>query len=164
MIRHYVLTLAFFLFAGPALALSCMRPDAVRMFEYARQSDDVYYLIKGRITPVGDYDVPEIDHNAPTPHKDVFADTPIQIEGIGLGERGFSVPVDVSAIARIGCLSVWCAGAPSAEELLMIVKRDRNDLVLEVGPCGGTTIPWSKEAEDRLLACHVSNTCDPGEF
>ena len=164
MIRHLTVALALMLVTGPALALSCMRPDAVRMFEHARKSDDVYYVIKGRITPDVKYDVPDVDFDAPSSGKDVFADTPVQITGTGLGTSGFSVPVDVGATVRLKCLSVWCAGPPPKDEVLMFVKATDNKLILEVGPCGGTAIEWSQDAEKRLLACHLSDTCQPAEF
>lgn len=164
MIRHMTLALAVITCATPAVSLSCMRPDAVRMFEYARESQDIYYVIKGRITAVGAYDVPKVDFDAPQSGKDLFADTPVQISGTGLSASGFSVPVEIDATVRLKCLSVWCAGPPSEDELLMSVKKTDDALILEVGPCGGTAIPWSKDAEDRLLACHMSGTCEPAEF
>ena len=164
MIRHIAIALAMSAAAGPALALSCMRPDAVRMFEYARDSDAIYYVIKGRVTPLGDYDVPEVDFDAPTSGKDVFADTPVKISGIGLSSNGFSVPVEIGATVRLTCLSVWCAGPPNSEELLMIVEKNGDDLTLEIGPCGGTAIPWDRASEERLLQCHLSDKCVPGDL
>lgn len=164
MIRHIPAALAVVTLADPALALSCMRPDAVRMFEYARDSVDIYYVIRGRVTPVRAYKVPEVDFDAPASDRDVFTETPVQISGVGLSARGFSVPVEISAIVRLSCLSVWCAGPPADGELLMIVEKSGNDLVLEIGPCGGTAIPWDRASEERLLQCHLSDTCVPGDF
>lgn len=160
MMRSLSLALACATFASPALSLSCMRPDAVRMFENARDSADVYYVIKGRVTPVGEYAVPIAENG-----KDGTTETPVQISGIGLNARGFSVPVDTSATVTLKCLSVWCASPPPADkDLLMIVKTEDDDLSLEVGPCGGTAIAWSAEAEERLLRCHLSDDCKPAEF
>ncbi|NNE88620.1 MAG: hypothetical protein HKN27_11135 [Silicimonas sp.] len=159
MIRNLALTLVLALAAGPAMALSCMRPDAVRMFEYARDSKDIFYVIKGRITPVDAYDVPTSKNGS-----DTATDTPVLISGTGLGPGGFSVPVEIGATVRLTCLSVWCAGPPADEELLMIVKKAGDDLTLEIGPCGGTAIPWNSASEERLLQCHVSDNCVPGDF
>lgn len=159
MIRQISLALALVTSATPALSLSCMRPDSVRMFEYARESEDVFYVIKGRITPTKSYVIPEADNQ-----KGSTATTPVQIKGIGLGPTGFSTPVAIGATVQLSCLSVWCSGPPPNDELLMIVKKSDDALILEVGPCGGTAIPWSKDAEDRLLACHLSDTCEPAEF
>ena len=164
MIRHAILALAMILCAGPAMALSCMRPDAVRMFEYARDSEDIFYVIKGRIDPVSDYDVPTVDSDAQPKMNDAVANTPVRIKGVGLGRKGFSVPVDVAATVQLSCLSVWCSGPPPDGELLMIVKKETNALTFQIGPCGGTAIPWSKDAEDRLLQCHLSNNCEPADF
>lgn len=163
MIRQTVLALTLALSASPALSLSCMRPDVVRMFEYARDSDDIYYVIKGRLTPSKPYAIPEPKTSAPGDLPST-ADTPVGINGMGLGSHSFSVSVEVGATVRLKCLSVWCAGPPPESELLMIVKKSNEDLVLDVGPCGGTAIPWSAEAEKRLLECHRSDSCKPAEF
>lgn len=157
--KLFSLALVLATIATPALSLSCMRPDAVGMFEYARESQDIFYVIKGRVTPTNPYVIPKADNT-----KDSVANTPVQIEGIGLGPTGFSTPVAIGATVQLRCLSVWCAGPPSDEEMLMIVKKTDDALMLEVGPCGGTALPWSKDAEDRLLACHLSDTCEPAEF
>lgn len=154
MIRSVALTLAVITAAGPAAALSCLRPDAVRMFEYARDSADIYYVIKGRLTALGPYAIPSSENG-----KDNSADTPVQITGSGLSSQGFSVPVDISATLRLNCLAVWCASPPADEELLMIVKKAEDALILEVGPCGGTAVNWDKDAEERLLKCHMSKVC-----
>ena len=159
MIRRLALTLAMILAANPVLALSCMRPDAVRMLEYARDSDAIYYVIKGRITPVGTYNMPSSEHG-----KDSAADTPVQISGLGLGTVSFSVPVDIGATVRLTCLAVWCASPPADGELLMIVEETGDELTLEIGPCGGTAIPWDRASEERLLQCHLSDNCVPGDF
>jgi hypothetical protein len=159
MIRHLILTLALLTAATPALSLSCMRPDAVRMFEYARDSDDVFYVIKGRLTPTSPYAIPKPEND-----KDTEATTLVQISGLGLSRTDFSVPVEIGATVRLSCLSVWCAGPPPEGELLMIVKKTGEDLTLELGPCGGTAIPWSVDAENRLLKCHQTKSCKPAQF
>ena len=159
MIRQITLALALIIVSGPALALSCMRPDVVSMLEFARDSKDVYYVIKGRLTPTNPYAIPE-----PKNATDSAADTPVSISGSGLGSYSFSVPVEVGATVRLKCLSVWCAGPPPEDELLMIVRKSDEALVLDVGPCGGTAIPWSVAAEKRLLECYRTGKCERAEF
>ena len=158
-LRQIAVGLTLFLAANPAFSLSCMRPDSVRMFENARDSEDIYYVIKGRLTPKNTYAIPTSENG-----KDSVADTSVVIDGVGLGTRSFSVPVKVEAMVILTCLSVWCAGPPPEGELLMIVKKQNEALTLEVGPCGGTAIPWSVDSENRLLDCHRSNSCKPAEF
>lgn len=155
MIRSTALTLAIITTASPAVALSCLRPDAVNMFEYARDSADVYYVIKGRLMALDPYEIPTSESG-----KDNSTDTQVQITGSGLSTNGFSIPVDTNATVRLTCLAVWCANPPPDEELLMIVKSEKDALVLEVGPCGGTAISWNKDAEERLLRCHQSDICE----
>ncbi|MEO9823404.1 MAG: hypothetical protein ABJF50_03180 [Paracoccaceae bacterium] len=159
MIRNISLALTFLTISSPAFALSCMRPDVVSMLEFARKSEDVYYVIKGRVTPTSPYTIPEPKNGA-----DSSVSTPVVISGTGLGQRSFSVPVEVGAIAKLNCLSVWCAGPPAEGELLMILRKSDEELILDVGPCGGTAISWSVEAEKRLLECHRSGKCERGEF
>ena len=159
MVRRVMLALALTMLSGPAFSLSCMRPDAVWMLEYARDSEDVYYVIKGRLTPTSAYTIPEPENEG-----DSTADTPAMISGMGLGSRSFSVPVEIGATVRLSCLSVWCAGPPPEDELLMIVRKSDEELVLDVGPCGVTAIPWSVEAENRLLECHRSDKCERADF
>jgi hypothetical protein len=164
MIRVLATALALSAIAAPAFALSCLRPDAVRMFEYARDSKETFYVIKGRITPVGDYAIPEAKQTTSPTDKDAFADTPVQITGVGLSANGFSVPVEIGATVRLTCLSVWCPGPPPDGELLMIVKKDGIELTLDIGPCGGTAVSWDPASEERLLRCHLSDTCVAEEF
>ena len=46
----------------------------------------------------------------------------------------------------------------------MIVEKNGDDLTLEIGPCGGTAIPWDRASEERLLQCHLSDKCVTGDF
>ena len=159
MFGQWTLALALMTAATPALSLSCMRPDAVRMYEYARDSEDVFYVIKGRVTPTKPYTIP-VSQNG----KDASADTLVRISGVGLGRTAFSTPVEIGATVRLSCLSVWCARPPSEDEHLMIIKKMGEELTLGIGPCGGATIPWTIDAEKRLLECHQTNNCKPAEF
>ena len=43
-------TIAWIFLAGPALALSCVRPDAVRDFLEADASSDVWIVVEGVLT------------------------------------------------------------------------------------------------------------------
>ena len=45
--------------SGFAAALSCLRPDAVTLYEQARDSEDAYYIVRGELQITGPVDEPD---------------------------------------------------------------------------------------------------------
>ncbi|MEM6384679.1 MAG: hypothetical protein AAF718_00445 [Pseudomonadota bacterium] len=146
------------LIANPANALSCMRPDAVRLFEEARDAETAFYIVKGEVEFLEPPNTPP--RNAKTP-----ATTRARITGLALSKSGFNAPFDERVTLKASCLGPWC-GAPEMVEgsRLMAVEIGLADLSLYIGPCGGDQMAWDEQAEDRLLSCHLQGICEAAEF
>ena len=148
---RYTLALLSALAAQPALALSCLPPDPVALYERARDADERYMIVRGRILPSGTV-------NLPVEGKE--AETQARVEGMALSEDGFVRPFDRPATLRLLCFGPWCANAPDPEaETFMAVQLDGPDLVVEIGPCLDNHIGVEEGDEDRVLACHRDGTC-----
>jgi hypothetical protein len=142
----------------PAQALSCLPPDAVRLYEAARDATEIYYMVRGRI------DLME-PANVPLPDSEDQAETRARISGMALGSHSFGTAVDREITISTHCLGPWC-GSPevAAGELFATLRVDGDRLILRMGPCGGDQVPWDKDGEARVLACHRDNTCNYKEF
>ena len=147
--------------SGPALALSCMRPDVATSYRDAADSADSYLVVLGRLT----HDEPASAETMRNPDR---VDDPPQtfearIAGHFLNGESFGGDIAVPVTVTVGCVSVWCAPVPPAEaEVLAFVRHDAEGYYLDVGPCGGRyfTDP-TQEQIDRVLACHAGGDCAP---
>ncbi|MEO1537867.1 MAG: hypothetical protein AAFR73_09060 [Pseudomonadota bacterium] len=144
--------------ATPALGLSCMRPDAVRMFEQARDADAAYYIVKGELSFLETPKTPP--RNAKTP-----ALTRARVTGEALSNSGFNASFDRDVTVEASCIGPWC-GSPEglSGPLIMALRIDATDVILEISACGGDQVPWTENAEERLLQCHLDDICIPAEF
>ncbi len=144
--------------AGPASALSCLRPDAVRLFEYARDAEAAFYIVKGQITLLEAANLPEKGSKSP-------ATTRAKIDGVALTTRDFEVPFTRNVSIETSCASIWCGTLDNLDGLLIIALETNGDaLTLRVGPCGGDAVRWDEARERRLLDCHLNGVCKPSEF
>ena len=150
--------IALLALAGPATALSCLRPDAVRLYEQARDSEDLYVAVRGRIDLLETANAPVPDSNAP-------AITEATLSGVALTTHGFGAEFNREVQISATCGGPWCGSAEAFDgEIIAFLKVDKSlgesdSYTLAAGPCGGSAIAWSKDAERRLLACHRDNTC-----
>lgn len=146
------------LLAGPVHALSCMRPDAVRLFETARDAEERFYIVKGEVAYLEPVRTPDPNGKATTR-------TRARITGMALTASGFGAPFDRDVTLEATCLGVWC-GKPGelGGTRIMALEVRPGGLVLDVGPCGGDQLAWEASQEDRLLKCHLEGDCRPAEF
>ncbi|MEM8801312.1 MAG: hypothetical protein AAGF55_02135 [Pseudomonadota bacterium] len=153
-----VAAIAFALIASPALSLSCLRPDIVRMYEQAREAEAGYWLVRGQLfsnTPLA----------TPQPEPDgrfkdnASADSTAQFQGQGLHRDGFRDIPDMDITVKITCLAHWCGGVPLEEDLLMAIEVTETGPVLLAPPCSSRVIRFSKENEARLLRCAIEGVC-----
>ncbi len=157
MIR-FAWVLALFASVSPALALSCLRPDAVRIYEQARDSEDLFVIVRGRLDLVGPAREPDPESNLP-------AVTMARVNGFALTSHGFGAVFDRDVMVEAVCLGPWCGSAVGFEgEQLMGLRVSGGIYSLTADPCGSFAVPWSKEGETRLLACHRSDTCEAADF
>ena len=143
--------------AQPLHALSCMAPDVVRQYEYARDSKDTYSMVIGRIEPYGPIAEPEQDLTGQTER---HVDTRVRLVGRSLTAQGFSGEFQRDVTLRVGCLSVWCAGAPDTEgEVFVTLRHDGEARIMDIGPCPGNALKWTADDEARVLNCHRFQKC-----
>lgn len=147
-----------FALATPAFALSCMPPDAVQLYEAARDSDDTYVAVRGRIDLSEPAQTPEPDTEMPAITKAVMS-------GYALTSHGFGALFHRKIEIRATCLGPWCGSADGfGGEQIAMLRVDRNNIyTLMAGPCGGQALDWSKDGERRLLECHRTGNCSAAE-
>ncbi len=154
MIRGISLVAALIAAGSPALALSCLQPDAVRLYEMARDAEEEFYFVKGRVDLIGPV-------REPVPNTDTPALTRARISGTALNSHGFGTAFEQDITIEASCLSVWC-GSPEdpTGELFAALEIKDQGLTLRVGPCGGDVVQWDRDGERRLLECHRTGLCE----
>lgn len=155
MIRRIALLLFL---ASPANALSCLPPDAVRLYSQATESDERFVIVKGRLDPAKPITIPEIPKNG-TLSESEAAITRVRMTGHLLGEEDFSQAFDGDVDVSVTCLSVWCGDPVTDRDILGALRLTDDVPVLEIGPCGGNSIPLEQADLKALLACHRSGKC-----
>ncbi|WP_316650829.1 hypothetical protein [Ovoidimarina sediminis] len=137
--------------AGPALALSCLPPDPVRLYTEARDSADPYRIVSGRFDRVPD---------AGAKAEDAPVTFEARLKGRSLGRLGFSAPFDSVVAVELTCLSVWCAPPPEAgHDLLVAVREDGQRQIVSLGPCPSNALPLDAAGEQAVVDCHRSGLC-----
>jgi hypothetical protein len=148
-----VLTCLALIASEPANALSCLRPDAVRLFEKVRDAEARYFIVKGRITFLEPPNTPPRGSKRP-------ALTAARIDGVALNRTGFTTPFSRDVTISATCLGPWCGSLEDLSKTAIIaIRASGEDLVLDIGPCGGDRIAWSQSGEDRLMECHIDGIC-----
>lgn len=144
---------------GIANALSCLRPDAVRLLEQAQASEATFYIVKGTVTFQEDPNLPERGTKTPT-------ETRARIKGKAMTRAGFLAPFEQNVVIKTSCLGPWCGGLADLDgERIMSIEVAAPDMrVLNIGPCGGDTVSWDQAAEDRIMACFLENNCEIADF
>ncbi len=157
----FALAAALALVSGQASALSCMRPDVARAFNWASASDQSYVALLGRF----DFEATE----RPEP-RDI--NNPVELSfdarffGQALGAEGFGPVGDLDVTVVFACMGPWCGGLPdTGEETLAFVERSDAGYVLRAGPCGAEAFV-NPSAEDvaRVEACMRGEGCAEGDL
>ncbi len=144
--------------ATPALSLSCLRPDVVRMYEEIRDAEASYWLLKGRITPLEPVALPR--KNAQGQYDDdARATTAIRFAGLGLSTDGTYKPFAQEMAMTVECVSIWCGDAPMDAEVFAAVELTVSGPELTIGPCPWYAIPVTDDGEARLLSCIRDGDC-----
>ncbi len=152
--KPIILALAFITSASPVLALSCLRPDAVRLYEQARDSEDAFYIVRGRIDVTGPISEPD-------PTKGTPGHTQARFTGELLASQDFGAEFDRDINIISTCAGPWCGNPAGMEgDLIAAIRVDDAELSLASGPCGGDMVAWSDDAAARLLACHREGLCE----
>jgi len=144
--------------ASPAVALSCMAQDAVRLYEQARDSEETYVAVRGRI----DLSEPA---KVPDPDSEIPATTQAVISGYSLTSHGFGAIFNRTVQIEATCFGPWCGSADGfeGEQIAMLKVGEDDTYTLAADPCGGGAMNWSKDSERRLLSCHRTGNCVTAE-
>lgn len=149
--------------AGPASALSCMRPDPVRAFTAASGSDARFVVVIGTFT----FDEDKLpggmimDGSGAEPRPDPI---PARFKGFGLTLDGFTTPMDMSMTVQPVCFGPWCGGMASGLETLAFLRREGTGYVVEADPCGGWVFPEpSRAVRQQMVDCLRGESCEPAE-
>ncbi|MGI9391251.1 MAG: hypothetical protein ACR2O1_14435, partial [Boseongicola sp.] len=153
MIRFVVVFVALLSATSPALALSCARPNAVHLYQMARDAEEQYYIVRGRIDLTGPV-------SEPSPGNDTPARTKARISGTALNNHSFGTSFDQEITIEAHCLASWCGSAEGLTGEVFAALQIKNDeLTLRVGPCGGDIAQWDRIGEQQILECHRSGLC-----
>lgn len=144
------------LLASPVWSLSCLPPDAVFLYQEAREDKAGYYIVKGKVTLTEPANRPD-----PSDTKRTRTLTKARATGVALTKTGFKVKFDRPIVIEASCVASWCGGPGGLDRHTHIfaLRIDGNKLILRQGPCGGMVVPWSKDQEKRLMECHLKGTC-----
>lgn len=144
--------------AGPAAALSCIRPDVARSYQQAADAEEEYVIL------LGTFSMDRSALNPPRPRANPnlakSVSVPAKFSGKFLGRDGFvrdwQGPVKVTA----QCFGPWCAGAPPAAQILAFVQKTNEGYHLALSPCGGFAYanPTPKML-NVVKTCHASGPC-----
>lgn len=146
------------LLSAPAHALSCLPPDAVRLYSQAAESDALFTIVIGRLHAGDDIEVPEVRHDG-SMEQSSEATTRIRMTGQALNARDFATPFDREIDVRVMCFSIWCGAPVTDRDILGALRLTDNVPVLEIDPCGGNAMPLDQADLDALLRCHRSGIC-----
>jgi len=156
------LAAAFVTIAGPATALSCMRPDAARAFNSAAEADESYIVVIGTFA-FDESKLPQgmvMDGSGADPDPDPI---PARFTGRGLTLDGFTTPMDMAMAVQPVCFGPWCGQMTPGVETLAFMRRDGGSYVVEADPCGGWVFPKPARAvRQQMIACLRGETCEPG--
>ena len=136
MLKHLAFAVAL-LAAGPAAALSCMRPEIANSFEWADTRPESFVVALGRLVRSG-ADVPGEAPAQMGQLDRVPYSFPARFEGRLAGSNGFVTERSFDVTVEVDCFSVWCGGESLSEYGLYFFRRDGSDsYALEADPCGG---------------------------
>ncbi|RYH04072.1 hypothetical protein EU805_01485 [Salipiger sp. IMCC34102] len=146
-----LLIAAALLAAGPATALSCLRPDPLASFDMAAQSELPYLVLSGRITPIG----------AP-PAEDQAGAYAARLTGEGLAYEGLTVPFDETVTLDLQCNGPWCGVPPGDDPVLVFARVDGERPLIELDPCSTWVFPApDRQTEEALAQCLTDGACSP---
>jgi len=148
-------TLLAFASAQPAIALSCIRPDITRSYDWAEESEKTFIILRGVILAAAKNSPPGLrkPNVRPSAAMGVFT-------GSYLTETGFDYPVETEIRIKIGCAGPWCGSMPEGDERIyfVTVNPDGTDPTYSSEACGGNSFPVLDEA---ALIEHVTRSREP---
>lgn len=134
--------------AGPAAALTCIRPEIARSFDWADERPEAFVLALGSLVRTGPntLDGPPSDN----PLIRVGYSFPARFDGMLATANGFSRAAVLDVTVEVDCRSAWCGGDSLSDHGLYFFRRDgAEDHALEAGLCGGFF--FDNPSEDQVM-------------
>lgn len=145
--------------ALPAQALSCIRPDPVRLYTQARDAEARFRIVHGTLT--AQETLPKRRQTGSSRVNPKPIHVKARLQGMQLGKGGFTAPVDTPVTVTLACFASWCGGWPGAGQMLMAVEEGPNGaLTVTSDPCSSKIYAKPDAAElRRVLTCHKGGAC-----
>jgi len=148
--KSFLLTSISLFLTGPALALSCVKPDVAEAFARASESEKNYVVLLGQFA----FTPPQ-----KTDGESITLDS--QFEGKLLTNTGFSEDIVVPSGIALNCSGPWCPEISPATDYIAFVEQSDAKLTFVVGPCYG--FAFEEPTDDtiaRLEQCAAGGNCD----
>lgn len=145
------------LVASQAAALSCMRPDVARSFNFAAEADESYSVFMGTF----EYEQVQRPRGGDIFNPEGY-DIPARFTGQGLGADGFGAIEPVNVTISVQCSASWCGGPPPLQtQTLAFVERTSAGYVLKADACNSSYFsPVLVEDLDRVESCMRGTGCE----
>lgn len=153
------LSLILALCATQAHGLSCIPADPVASYVQARDSSEVYMVVRGALTGRPDLPAPDLSDQAPE-HSNYTA----QFKGHRIATDGFTVPFETQVDVTELCLAVWCVQVPDQQDAVLFLRQTETPAgwALIEGPCGGAVFSEpTDEMVTKLTRCARGGRCEP---
>ena len=156
--KMFLTSMAFVLAAGPALALSCLRPDVARTYNQASEAEQAYVVVSGALR----FDETRLPENDGTNNDRRNVTIPARLEGTSLSRAGFTTPFARDITLEVRCFGPWCGGARSGVEYLVFLEKHGRKLVMVADPCGSWAFPEPSADQVRQVeTCIGGLECAP---
>lgn len=129
--------------ASQAVALSCMRPNIARTFNWVNEASDVYIMGLGVLTPKG---------RIPKYQQGQARHISSQFKGVFFKPTGKTEELTLLVTVDAICFASWCGGYPETDEnMLVFFKKTKTGYRLESNPCSGNYKISPTPKEMKLL-------------
>ncbi|MGJ8611103.1 MAG: hypothetical protein ACSHWY_08420 [Octadecabacter sp.] len=139
---------------GQAQALSCVRPDVARTFDWASDAVDSYVILHGTFafTQPAPFDAGNL---TPT-----SIQLPATFSGQFLGADGFVDAPLLDVTLEFACLSAWCGSMQNGDEAVAFVQQSDEGYTLSIGPCYDTVFNPTDDTLQQVTSCMRGTGCD----
>lgn len=143
---------------GPALALSCLRPDVARTYSQAAASETSYIVVVGELT----FDERRLPRGDGAQQDRRNAVIPARMDGVSLSKAGFTTPFSRTITLEVACFGPWCGGAKSGVPYLAFLEKRGGRYVLVADPCGSSAFAKPTKAQvQQVERCAGGLDCGP---
>ncbi len=111
-------------------ALSCLRPNTAKTFNFHQEAPEKYRLFVGKVKMTGV--IPKYVEGTPQSAKAVAT-------GRFVGRSGLTKAQSLNVTVQTQCVASWCGGFPSAmdKDVIMYIKQTPKGDVIDIGACPG---------------------------